>query len=413
MKTCIGYLEKQKIVSRLPLQDYAPITVIIPCYDEPAILTTLNSLRENVRSYRKNLHIIVVINHSENSPQNVKEQNAKSKMELINWGKNYASELHTLSIIKTVFPGNSGGVGDARKIGMDEAINQYIKHNKDGILVSLDADTICAPNYLVEIFNHFQKKPQTNTLIIRYEHQLNKLSPKQKNAIVQYELYLRYIRMAYEYAGHPNYFHTIGSAFAVKASAYCKQGGMNHRQAGEDFYFLQKMFRLGHCHELNSTQVYPASRTSTRVPFGTGKAIAEILSSGKEYQTYNFQAFKELKYFFEQHKNLYKISKEDYEYIVYHNLGGLIKSFLIEIDFYTDLRKINANCASLEMFSKKFFETFSVFQIIKYLNFSHTHFLQKVGIFHAILCLPQVKELQFQTPEELLKAVRSLCCRQQ
>ncbi len=33
----------------------------------------------------------------------------------------------------------------------------------------------------------------------------------------------------------------VGSALAVKALQYVKAGGMNRKQAGEDFYFVQKL----------------------------------------------------------------------------------------------------------------------------------------------------------------------------
>ena len=44
-----------------------------------------------------------------------------------------------------------------------------------------------------------------------------------------------------DFVGYPDSIYTIGSAFAVRAEAYMKQGGMNRRQAGEDFYFLYKL----------------------------------------------------------------------------------------------------------------------------------------------------------------------------
>ena len=66
-----------------------------------------------------------------------------------------------------------------------------------------------------------------------------------REAIMKYELYLRYYRLALEYTGHPHAYHCIGSAFAVRTLDYVAQGGMNKRQAGEDFYFLQKLIATG------------------------------------------------------------------------------------------------------------------------------------------------------------------------
>ena len=48
-----------------------------------------------------------------------------------------------------------------------------------------------------------------------------------------------------KFAGYPWAMYTVGSAFAVTAEAYVKRGGMNRRQAGEDFYFLQNLAHIG------------------------------------------------------------------------------------------------------------------------------------------------------------------------
>src|SRR4029434_9989987 len=96
-------------------------------------------------------------------------------------------------------------------------------------------------------------------------------------AIAAYELHLRYYLQALRTAGFPHGYHTIGSSMAVRARTYMEQGGMNRRQAGEDFYFLHKLIPLGGFTELNSTTVYPLPRPSNRVPFGTGRAVSEWL----------------------------------------------------------------------------------------------------------------------------------------
>ncbi len=117
--------------------------------------------------------------------------------------------------------------------------------------------------------------------------------------ITLYELHLRYYFQGLAYSGFPYVFHTVGSAIAVKALPYVKAGGMNRRQAGEDFYFIQKLVPAGGYFNLNSTTVYPSPRTSSRVPFGTGASMAQTNSEqGSIFLTYNIQAFKELRTFF-------------------------------------------------------------------------------------------------------------------
>ena len=64
-----------------------------------------------------------------------------------------------------------------------------------------------------------------------------------------------------------------------------KQDGLNKKQAGEDFYFLQKIMPMGNYFELNSTTVHPSSRTSDRVPFGTGPIINQYLKHPDPFES--------------------------------------------------------------------------------------------------------------------------------
>ena len=106
---------------------------------------------------------------------------------------------------------------------------------------------------------YFQEKSVAG-VSIAYAHRLEEadMTVQAREAIMKYELYLRYYRLALEYTGHPHAYHCIGSAFAVRTLDYVAQGGMNKRQAGEDFYFLQKLIATGRYATLQSTQVYPS-----------------------------------------------------------------------------------------------------------------------------------------------------------
>jgi len=73
---------------------------------------------------------------------------------------------------------------------------------------------------------------------------------------------------------------------ACCASAYVKIGGMNSRSAGEDFYFLQQLARTVGVEQLAGTVVHPSPRSSHRVPFGTGRSVARMLSGGEGEQLF-------------------------------------------------------------------------------------------------------------------------------
>jgi hypothetical protein len=72
---------------------------------------------------------------------------------------------------------------------------------------------------------------------------------------------------------------------------------LNTRVAGEDFYFLQQLAKTGGINKVKGTVVYPSSRASYRVPFGTGRSITSLLAGENEavmfYQTACFQILEE------------------------------------------------------------------------------------------------------------------------
>src|SRR4030095_9895180 len=122
--------------------------------------------------------------------------------------------------------------------GMDEALRRFDEVGwAEGIIAGYDADCRCETNYLTALERHFQKNSQSPGCSIYFEHPLSgPLSPAVYEGAAAYELHLRYFVQALRYAGFPHAHHTLGSCMAVRACTYCKQGGMNKRKAGEDFY---------------------------------------------------------------------------------------------------------------------------------------------------------------------------------
>lgn len=345
--------------------------VIIPAHNEPDLLQTLESLK-NCKAPKRPTEIIVVINHSEHSSKETIQQNELSYSEISLWTKNNSNErLVFLVMLVANMPKKYAGVGLARKIGMDEAIRRFSKiNNENGIIFSLDADTLVGENYLHGIEKEFFETKNLNTVLPWFEHISETESTKVQSAIVQYELHLRYFKLALKYTGFPNAYHTIGSAFAVKAMAYIKQGGMNKKQGGEDFYFLQKVFNLSYTKELISVKVYPSGRVSERVPFGTGPAVQKIIEEGK-FLTYKPEYFEYLKAFFDQIKALHKTNAHNLN-SVYNSLNKSIQNFVPFQEFENKTIEINNNCSSYSSFVSRFYQWFDAFKIIKYLNACHS-----------------------------------------
>jgi len=355
------------------------ICVIIPCYNEPEILLTLNSLKQNLTT-KFAIEIIILINSSETTPQNIIEINNNSFLEINKWIIDNSFENRKFFVKKIEnLPSKFAGAGLARKIVMDEALRRFnLINNKNGFIVSLDADTICENNYLLEIEKQIIKHPKTKGFTIDFEHQKNPKLYSEENikAIILYEKYLRYYIESLRFAKFPYAYQTIGSAFGVRADIYAMQGGMNTKQAGEDFYFLHKIIPLDDFFEINTTKVYPSSRISDRVPFGTGVVINKILNENTfVFETYNFDAFVDLKIFLEQ---IHLFSK------FYDNknidIPEILNLFLIKNDFSNALISINSNCTNIENFKKRFYQWFDAFRIIKFLNFAHETYYKKSDI---------------------------------
>ncbi len=354
------------------------IIIIIPSYNEPKLINSLHSIAQN-EGFKTDVEVIIVVNCSENSSDEIKHKNKQTIVEIENFIKINKSKIKFYYLRKANLPKKTAGVGVARKIGMDEAVHRFSKNNNaDGIIVNFDADTLCEKNYIKEIENQFINYPKTNACSIHYEHIIDGLQykPQIYNAIILYELYLHYYIQALRYIKFPYAFHTIGSAFAVKAKTYAKQGGMNTRKAGEDFYFLHKIIPLGNFYEIKNTTIFPSPRPSNRVPFGTGRAVNNIVNQNDTlYLTYNFQSFLVLKQFFAQINIIFV--QNNFEIL---NIDKILLLFLQKNNFQNDLLKMKKNSSNQKTFIKRFYAWFNAFRILKFLNFSHESYFKKTPI---------------------------------
>ena len=369
--------------------------IVIPCYNEFNILETLNSIWNSQRS-KSSVEVIIVINSAESTKQEILDQNIKTFNEVRNWIAMHDDSLLRFFVInEQKLPNKFAGAGLARKIGMDQAVYRFNQLNKhDGIIVSIDADSKIQSNYFIELEKHFNKYPKTNAITTYFEHAIDgdEFTQEIYDAIIIYELYLRYYKQALNYTGFPYSYYTIGSCFAVNANTYVKQGGMNRKQAGEDFYFLHKIFPLGYTYEINSTCVYPSSRPSDRVPFGTGPMVKSIIDlRNEDFLTYNFDSFLELKSFFNVVNNLFRISENKLNELL-SILPDSISEFLKINEIYSTIREINENSSNIKTFTKRFFNWFNAFRVLKFLNFAHEERYQKQSLLHEAEKLLKAQE---------------------
>ena len=186
---------------------------------------------------------------------------------------------------------------------------------------------------------------------------------------------------------------------AVRADAYVKQGGMNRRQAGEDFYFLHKLTKLGQLPEISDAYVYPSARVSNRVPFGTGAAMGKWMNFTDDLAlTYRFDAFLDMKQFFDRVGEFYKVSPIQYAEIL-SSLPFTIEQYLSSVLFYEKLSEINQNSSTPEAFRKRFFQTFDAFQVLKFLNQVHEQHYSTQNLYEAISQLRLAEKAQFPSSQ--------------
>ncbi len=397
------------VITSTPANDLGLI-VVIPCFNEPDIQPTLNSLNNCLPPHQA-VEIIIVINSGTHHDHQIKAQNDLTVSQITKW-KNTTDLKFDFHVIEANdLPKKHAGVGLARKIGMDEAVSRFHSIGKDGIIVCFDADSQCQDNYLRAIEQHFTDHPKTPGCAIRYEHPVegDEFDQPVYNGIINYELFLRYYNIGLQYAKLPFSYHTVGSSMAIRSSAYQKQGGMNKRKAGEDFYFLHKIIALGNFTALNTTKVIPSPRTSDRVPFGTGKAINDWLNSEqKKYLTYDFRVWEMLKSFVATIPQLRTIEVNATDFYLNPNHQVFIQ-FLNLNNFSEGLKEIRKNSTSPESFQKRFFVWFNAFRVLKLVHYIRDEQYPDQPIYNqARLMAESMHFYNGETDElQLLKAYRT------
>ena len=358
--------------------------IVIPAISEyENVKIFLNSLLQNKNSPFSKTLIVFVINNLDSSSEEVKSDNAKTigyLKEIID--KNPSDELSEEIISQEIsigyvdaasqgkeLPENNGGVGLARKIGMDLSLVylDFESTNKK-LLICTDADCIVQDNYLEEIINQFNNC-NLSAAVVNYEHNISGNDENTK-AIICYEYYLRYYVLGLKYSCSPYAFHTIGSTMVCDYESYIKVEGMNKRKAAEDFYFLEKLAKSVEVKTISSTTVFPSGRSSWRVPFGTGQRVSRFLSKQRdEYKLYDPESFEILKkWLIGFNKNYELIS--DYLAEAEHIHPELYK-FLIQQEFDRHFSKIlnHANGEKqLNLQKKRWFDGFRTLKLIHHLR---------------------------------------------
>jgi hypothetical protein len=186
------------------------------------------------------------------------------------------------------------GVGLARRIGMDVGLGLYAQGGlASAWLGCTDGDARLPVDYFAQnAATPARGRGGTRrvALTLPFQHVTGGHADVDQATAI-YELSLRYYTLGLASAGSPYAYESLGSCIVALAEAYAEVRGFPRRQAGEDFYLLDKLAKVGSVHRPEREPILLRSRASARVPFGTGARVAEIVADGGGLTTYHPRVF--------------------------------------------------------------------------------------------------------------------------
>lgn len=406
------YLNKRATLApwqlELSVNEEIEQVVVIPAYNEfHNIRNLLLSLSKNDASICKKTLVIVVVNNRNETispPEHI--ENNQNTLELLRTYI-YEKELpFSFGVVDASSPGYEfppeQGVGLARKLGLDWGLYTLFQLGKtEGGLIWLDADCEVTPNYLTA-WNDFFKEHPISAGVMYSEHPLN--DPLSGEYMLAYEIYLRSYELGLHYANSPYTFLPIGSTIGVPISLYVNCGGMNTRIAGEDFYFLQQIARIGRIKRITTATVYPSARISDRVPFGTGAKLRQYINQPEiRYITYPFESFEILKKWLKCIDN----PDENPEFMLLRaeKIHPELAHFLVTNYWLQKTKKIFQQNQNLKLLRLHLHEWFDGLKTLKLLNHLRDFAFQPANLFYTIeqlaehLDLSEIKEIDLKNAE--------------
>ncbi|MCF6287853.1 MAG: hypothetical protein L3J53_01275 [Proteobacteria bacterium] len=268
------------------------------------------------------------------------------------------------------------GVGQARKIGADIALKLFTQGAiKNPWIFSTDADVLLPNDY----FNQFtQELSAYSAIILDFEHVGEDKKLQQLQYL--YDFKLRYYLAGVSFAGCGYNYIPLGSTLIVNMQCYAQVRGFPRRNAGEDFYILNKLAKvkpIKYC--LNNSIVQIKSRFSNRVPFGTGPALVQInkLNDYSEYLYYHPECFILLSKWYAFLLSMWANEKLNVQMPSNDDLQGLYRALNCSIVFNKSKKQITSQ-KRWQQFVTQWFDAFKVLKTVHYFDkkFSRLNYLQ-------------------------------------
>ena len=290
-----------------------------------------------------------------------------------------------------------GGVGFARKIGADLALSLiHRKRINSGWIHCTDADVRLPETYFTRSNAIENPASKYSALIYPFSHS-DEWDRSESRAVIMathlYELSLRYYVAGMKFADSPYAFHTIGSTMAVSAINYAKVRGFPKREAGEDFYLLNKLAKVGSVLELDAGAdnevIEIESRRSDRVPFGTGAAVNKIAGLAdpvSEFRFYDPAVFGLLKTWLQSLPEIWHSGSAALATPVFqdqpfdgqeHEFQALLRG-LKEIKTERALEHAFRQSRSLDQFIRQMHTWFDAFRTLKLIHFLRDSYLPSI-----------------------------------
>ncbi len=407
-------------VAKLPVAGWDYVVTIPACGEDEYLPGALDSINK-CQAVRNNSKVlcIVVLNGNLAREDEFKSSNKRMRdwfneyctpvvsslnpddvcpQSLVNW-RNIDILIIDRSKQPWLIPDDQG-VGLVRKIGADLALFLI----SDGWIQSpwihaTDADARVPDDYFLRTSEQSICSAESSKLkgcfIYPYQHIPDPNMKQDEHdrywpALRDYELWLRYYVAGLQWAGSNYAYPSIGSLLACDALAYAKTRGFPKRMAGEDFYFQNKLAKIGEMVVLEGQPVKLLTRASTRVPFGTGQGtitIEKLNSSDQAYTVYHPMVFDFLKEFFyavnkwiqntekndAERKAAFIKTLEDFLSVSMQNKASDVHSIWLyalinELDVFKNLRAAEQRSVSVEGANRQFNDWFDGFRTLKLIH---------------------------------------------
>ncbi len=299
------------IASELPAKKWGRV-LVVPALAEAELFPNLwRSVITASQNFSLPTLVIVVINAKDSAPAEAHAANQKLAHWLnlalsptaYEWGQWAQTPLVDLVAIDRYQSGRrlkeKQGVGQARKIGCDLALELFNRRQIEMVGMDVtDADAelpadYWAGDFLQSAFAGLRKQRP----VVGLHAFTHRAVPGHERAIQEYETFLQYYVDGLTYADSAYAFQTVGSTLRLGFEAYAEVRGFPDREAGEDFYLLNKLAKVGGVFHSRKT-ISLSGRPSWRVPFGTGQQVnrlSELYGAGSDYLVYDPRVFENLK----------------------------------------------------------------------------------------------------------------------